>query len=34
MYYRNENDQNKVSFGCTMTYSEKDLRLHKGLSFW
>lgn len=28
MYYRNENDQNKVSFGCTMTYSEKDLRPH------
>lgn len=34
MYYRNENGQNKVSFGYTMTYSEKDLRPHKGLSFW
>lgn len=33
MYYRNENAQNKVSFGYTMTYSEKDLRPHKGLSF-
>lgn len=33
MYYRNENPQHKVSFGYTMTYSEKDLRSHKGLSF-
>lgn len=29
-----ENGQNKVSFDYTMTYSEKDLRPHKGLSFW